>query len=204
LGLEHYRRTVSGKKRAAILRAGRENFLKYGYSRAAVAEIAHEADVSTATLYKHFSSKEALFAAVVKESYGNIGNEFVGFGEGDDIHKIFHAMARKYLEVQFDHGVNALLRVVIAEVPSTPAIALATYEFIVMRRANGLKKIFDSLIERKLLRPHDTAVGVDFISGMIKENFIWPALFNADFKLPKNTDAIIHEAIDVYLARYGV
>lgn len=203
MGLEHYRRTISESKRASILRAGRENFLRNGYSRAAVAEIAREADVSTATLYKHFSSKEELFAAVVREAYGDLGGEFTEFGDGPDVRQMFYDMVRKYLAAQFDHGANALLRIVIAEVPTTPRIALDTYEFIVMRRAAGIKKVFDNLIERKMMKPHDTERGVNFIAGMIKESFIWPALFDANAELPPDTDEIIYEAIDVYLARYG-
>ncbi|WP_421861609.1 TetR/AcrR family transcriptional regulator [Parvibaculum sp.] len=35
--------------------------------------MARDCDVSTATLYKHFSSKEALFTAVVKESAQGAG-----------------------------------------------------------------------------------------------------------------------------------
>ncbi|MGB3808961.1 MAG: TetR/AcrR family transcriptional regulator [Parvibaculum sp.] len=206
MGLEQYRRTVSETKRASILKAGRENFLKNGFSRAAVADIAREADVSTATLYKHFSSKDELFAAVVHDAYGNIGGEFPDFADYNDIdiREMFLKMAHNYLRVQFDQGGNALLRIVIAEVPTTPKIALDTYETIVRRRFAGLKVVFDHLIERKLMRPHDTEMGVSFISGMIKEAFIWPALFDADAKLPENTDVIIHEAIDLYLARYGV
>jgi hypothetical protein len=73
-----------------------------------------------------------------------------------------------------------------------------------MRRAAGLKKVFDDLIERKLMKPHDTERGVNFIAGMIKETFIWPALFDASVTLPDNADEVIYEAIDLYLARYGV
>jgi TetR/AcrR family transcriptional regulator of autoinduction and epiphytic fitness len=203
LGLEHYRRTISESKRASILKAGRENFLRNGYSRAAVAEIAREADVSTATLYKHFSSKEELFAAVVREAYGDLGGEFNTVDESMNVREMFHAMVHKYLTAQFDHGANALLRIVIAEVPTTPKIALDTYEFIILRRAAGLKKVFDDLVERKLMKPHDTERGVNFIAGMIKEVFIWPALFDADVALPDNADETIYEAIDIYLARYG-
>lgn len=210
MGLEHYRRTISESKRTSILKAGRENFLRNGYSRAAVAEIAREADVSTATLYKHFSSKEELFAAVVREAYGDLGGEFSYTNEGlpkiatnADLRKMFHGMVHQYLTAQFEHGANALLRIVIAEVPTTPKIALDTYELIIMRRAAGLKKVFDDLIERKLMKPHDTEMGVNFIAGMIKEVFIWPALFDAKTELPANADDIIYEAIDLYLARYG-
>ncbi|MEP5368439.1 helix-turn-helix domain-containing protein, partial [Parvibaculum sp.] len=61
MGLETHRRRISAQKRSSILGAARKNFLTNGYSGAGMAEIARDADVSTATLYKHFSSKEALF-----------------------------------------------------------------------------------------------------------------------------------------------
>jgi len=42
------------------------------------------------------------------------------------------------------------------------------------------------------------------IAGMIKENFVWPTMFDPNFKMPSNKDAIIEEAIDTFLAHYGV
>lgn len=204
MGLENYRRSVSETKRAAILKAGRENFLKNGYSRAAVAEIAREADVSTATLYKHFASKEELFAAVVAQAYDTFGGEFAGFGEGDDVPGMMFEMVRGYLAVQFDQKANALLRVVIAEVPSAPKVASDTYEFVVQKRALAIKKVFDRLVDRKLLKPHDTGLGVNLIAGMVKEVFVWPAMFDPEFKIPDNADDIIREAVAVYLAHYGI
>jgi TetR/AcrR family transcriptional regulator of autoinduction and epiphytic fitness len=204
LGLENYRRSVSETKRAAILKAGRENFLKNGYSRAAVAEIAREADVSTATLYKHFASKEELFAAVIAQTYDTIGGEFTEFGEGDDVPDMMFQMVRSYLTAQFDQQANALLRVVIAEVPSAPKVAQDTYEFVVLKRSAAIKKVFDRLIERKMMKPHDTELGVHLIAGMVKEVFVWPAMFDPDFAIPDNADAIIREAVSVYLAQYGI
>ncbi|MDR3499452.1 MAG: TetR/AcrR family transcriptional regulator [Parvibaculum sp.] len=204
MGLESYRRSVSETKRAAILKAGRENFLKNGFSHAAVADIAREADVSTATLYKHFASKEELFAAVVAQAYDAIGGEFSEVLDSDDVAEMLVGMAHNYLATQFDKQANALLRVVIAEVPAAPQIARDTYETVVRKRSASVKKIFDGLIERKLMKPHDTELGVYFIAGMVKEVFIWPAMFDPEFKLPENTDAIIREAVSVYLARYGV
>jgi TetR/AcrR family transcriptional regulator of autoinduction and epiphytic fitness len=186
------------------LKAGRDNFLKNGYSRAAVAEIAREADVSTATLYKHFASKEELFAAVVAHAYDTLGGEFIDFGEDNDVPGMMLQMVRNYLTAQFDQQANALLRVVIAEVPSAPKVAQDTYEFVVQKRALSIKRVFDRLIERKLMKPHDTELGVNLIAGMVKEVFIWPAMFDPEFKIPANADEIIREAVAVYLARYGV
>jgi TetR/AcrR family transcriptional regulator of autoinduction and epiphytic fitness len=203
LGLESYRRSIRESKQSAILTAAKASFLKNGYSRAAVAEIAREADVSTATLYKHFSSKEDLFATVIREACSDLGGEFASLGEGENTREIFYAAARSYLKAQFDSDANALMRIVIAEVPTTPQVAIDTYEIIIERRRNHLIRAFDLMVERKLLKPHDTAMGVDMIAGMIKEVFVWPALFDADIRLPDNADEILYEAIDIYLGRYA-
>lgn len=203
MGLESYRRSISEGKRAAILIAGRENFMKNGYSRTAVADIARDADVSTATLYKHFSSKEELFITVVREACSDLGNEFSNMGDGADARTIMRDAAHRYLTAQFENGANALLRIVIAEVPTTPQVAIDTYDIIVKRRRDQLIRMFNRLIERNLLKPHDTALGVDLIGGMIKEVFVWPALFDASVSVPDNADEIINEAIEIYLKRYG-
>ena len=199
MGIEHYRRSVSEGKRASILLAGRENFLRNGFSRAAVADIAREADVSTATLYKHFSSKEELFAVVVREISADLGSEFAIVSDSRDLRQVLHGMARNYLKAQFEMDANALLRIVIAEVPTTPQVAADTHDIIVRQRNDHLVQVFEKLIESKLLKPHDAKAGVDMIAGMIKEVFIWPALFDAEFTLPDNTDEILYEAIDMYL-----
>ncbi|MDO8288750.1 MAG: TetR/AcrR family transcriptional regulator [Parvibaculum sp.] len=183
--------------------AGRESFLKHGFNRAAVADIARDADVSTATLYKHFSSKEALFATVVREICSGFGSEFSQVSESNDVRQILFDLAQGYLAAQFDHGANALLRIVIAEVPTAPQVAIDTHAALSEQRHGHLKRTLDKLIERKLLKPHNTDTGIDLLSGMIKEVLIWPALFDADFKLPADADEIIYEVIDTYLARYA-
>ena len=52
--------------RQEIVDTAKAYFLKYGYSRVSTAEIADEAGRSKKTLYKHFPTKEALLAAVVR------------------------------------------------------------------------------------------------------------------------------------------
>ena len=63
-----YRSSVARAKHIAILDAARAQFLEYGFTSSNMTEIAHEADVSTATLYKHFRSKEVLFAEIIERA----------------------------------------------------------------------------------------------------------------------------------------
>ncbi|MGV8998503.1 MAG: TetR/AcrR family transcriptional regulator [Parvibaculaceae bacterium] len=203
MSLDQYRRSVSESKRAAILVAGRESFLKHGFSRAAVADIARDADVSTATLYKHFSSKEELFAIIVRGFCSELGDEFSQLSDSTDVRQTLFDLAHSYLAAQYEQGANALWRIVIAEVPVSPQVAIDTHAALSERRHGHLKHALDQLIERKLLKPHNTDTGINLLAGMIKETLIWPALFDADMKLPDDTDEIIYEAIDIYLARYA-
>lgn len=65
-GLAAYREALSNRKGEDILRAALQTFRTNGYHNAAMAEIARDANVSTATLYKHSVSKENLFAMCVE------------------------------------------------------------------------------------------------------------------------------------------
>jgi AcrR family transcriptional regulator len=49
-----------------ILEATRTMFLRYGYRRTSVDEIAREAGVAKATLYAHFAGKDELFRAMIR------------------------------------------------------------------------------------------------------------------------------------------
>jgi outer membrane protein TolC/AcrR family transcriptional regulator len=58
-------RSVSDRKRAAILDAARRVFSRKGYAETAVEDVADEAHVAKGTLYLYFKSKEELYMAVL-------------------------------------------------------------------------------------------------------------------------------------------
>lgn len=203
MGLASYRRSVSETKRASILKAARENFLNGGYSRAAMADIARDADVSTATLYKHFASKDALFAAIVEDACQSINNILPTDIENENVREVLKRFGDAYVEQQFDHRMNELLRVVIAEVPTAPDLAKAVYNDGVLARYGQLVTILDALVKRGDLKPHNTQDSALHLGGMVKEFVVWPALFAPRFEKPADLDAKIGACIDAYLKIYG-
>ncbi|HLK50324.1 MAG TPA: TolC family protein [Bryobacteraceae bacterium] len=58
-------RSVSDRKRAAILDAGRRVFSQKGYAQTAVEDVAEAAQIAKGTLYLYFKSKEELYMAVL-------------------------------------------------------------------------------------------------------------------------------------------
>jgi AcrR family transcriptional regulator len=61
-------RLTHDARHAMILAAARTVFAKHGFHGASTAEIARLADCSEPMLYKHFASKQALFAAVLVDA----------------------------------------------------------------------------------------------------------------------------------------
>ncbi len=52
-----------------IVSAAKKEFLTYGFADASMRHIAEEAGMSASGLYKHFSSKEEMFSALVEPAY---------------------------------------------------------------------------------------------------------------------------------------
>ena len=75
-GLARYRASVSERKHAAILKSAEAVFAK-GFESACMADVARQADVSTATLYKHCGSKEELLHMVIDVIYAREGQRAV-------------------------------------------------------------------------------------------------------------------------------
>jgi AcrR family transcriptional regulator len=61
------KRIPGEKRRAQIIEAARELFIRYGYDGARTKEIAERAGTREGVLYRHFESKEQLFDAAVLE-----------------------------------------------------------------------------------------------------------------------------------------
>jgi TetR/AcrR family transcriptional regulator of autoinduction and epiphytic fitness len=168
-----------------------------------MADIARDADVSTATLYKHFSSKNALFAAIVEDACASINDILPADIANQNAREVLRRFADAYVEQQFDHRMNELLRVVIAEVPNAPDLASSVYANGVMARYDRLMNALDALVERGDLKPHNTRDGALHLGGMVKEFIVWPALFAPRFEKPADLDAKIDACIDAFLKIYG-
>jgi len=57
------------ERRMSIVRAARDVFLRYGYRKTALEDVAQAADLGKATLYHYFEGKDDLFGAVIEQMY---------------------------------------------------------------------------------------------------------------------------------------
>jgi AcrR family transcriptional regulator len=194
-------------KRQSILNTALVHFLKHGFKGTAMAEIPRDADVSTATLYKYHASKDDLFLAVVVEAAENV-NESVApdigpMPEKATLPEMYSSLLYGFHAAQQKNRVNDLLRIVIAEAKSSPKLALQVFEKVVLARRKNVKAFIDLLVQQGFLKPHDSELGATLAMGMIKELFVWPAIFDANYQLPTDALEQARYIFDIYFAQHG-
>ncbi len=201
VNLYQFRKQQTERKRASVLKAGLEVFLDVGFSNAAVMVIADKAEVSTATLYKYFSSKEVLFEEVIRAAYAEIEDGADPVVDGDAEGVIF-TFLKNSVSRYSSHNFNDLLRIAWSEVPASAELAREFFEQQLQKRHAELRELLDMLVLRGDLAIHNTDIGARQISGMVKEALVWPGLYKAQHDLPENADEIISQAIETYFARF--
>jgi AcrR family transcriptional regulator len=203
--VEAYRNAIMTAKRSAILQAARTRFLKHGYTHTGMTDIANDADVSTATLYKHFRSKEILFAEIVEETSNNFRFEFTPPDDNNSLFESFCNAADSALKSYLESDLQALMRIVIAEVPYAPELARGTFRRITEHWYRETITVLNELIAQGLMKPHDSELSARFLIGMMREVFIWEGLFQTAYVTPSDEDGKkIREIIGLFLDRYCV
>jgi len=87
--------------RRTILDAAREAFVREGYDGVSMRKVAERVGCSHGNLYLHFKDKEALFEALVAESFDRFGEELrkrSGAAKGGDPVEILRRAGRAYVE----------------------------------------------------------------------------------------------------------
>jgi TetR/AcrR family transcriptional repressor of mexJK operon len=102
-------------KRDAILKGAKAVFLKRGYEGTSMDAVALRAGVSKMTVYRHFSSKEILFAGVITDLCERIVDADLRKIFESPPHEALRIFARKMIAIVFAHETIELHRIVIAE-----------------------------------------------------------------------------------------
>lgn len=124
--------------RKEILKASRRLFQEKGYENTMIEEVAEKANISKATLYNYFPSKDSLLMGTIEE-VTNIFQEHVKTSLQDaenSLDKIRRAMA--YLIADSIPFLSVSRRILWLD---------ANEESIMYAKSSGVKRIFESMIE---------------------------------------------------------
>lgn len=193
----------SAAKRCAILKAAMARFRRDGYARAAMEDIARDAQVSTATLYRHFSSKAALFDAVCARSVEALEAELPAPG-GSALEQL-EALSVSYARLLSTPESRGVVRMLIAETGAGGELSARFHDIVKMRIAEHFSGTVErALQDGRLTGPLPATRIAGQLMGMIEHATLMPGLIMGDDAPAQDTpEAIALSALETWYARWA-
>jgi TetR/AcrR family transcriptional repressor of mexJK operon len=192
-------RPLDAAKHRRIVAAATDAFLKRGFGATSMDYVARRARVSKMTVYTHFTSKEALFGAIIDVLAGGLVARIEELELGD--HPPAPALrqfGRKYLELALAASSVALHRMIVTEAGRVPRLGRLIYETGPVQIVGALARFLRSRKELALADPHRAA-----------EQFLGMTLGQAQLRLLLHArpvaeihagiDAAVDHAVDLFL-----
>lgn len=202
-GLQAYRDRVAREKRDAALDAAVDLFLEDGYDRTSLEAVARRAGVSSATLYKHFPTKAALFGGVMArlwETDGRSDSDPLAIG---DPRRGLGRIGDDYAELLQRPKTVALFRLIIAETQRSPELGRELYERGKKPYLDRLRDYLQAEIAAGTLTIDDVPLATRQFLGMINDIVFWPRLLIVDLEITvEESRNVVEAAVATFLARY--
>jgi AcrR family transcriptional regulator len=198
------RRRNRPTKTEQILEAARASFLEHGYERTSMDSVARDAGVSKATVYVHFSSKQALLHRLIEDEF-TLPMPLLQRAPGAqmDIEAALKDIARNFTQIFLDSQGLGFHRLIMANASQFPEIAETFMNAGPRKRAAEVGALLQQAVELGLL-------DIDNIDLAVKQFF---SLVQCDLPLnwalsmspPEQSeyDLLIEEGVRVFLAAYG-
>lgn len=118
------------RKCAQLLDGARAVILARGFEGASVDDIAREAGISKATMYRYYPDKAALFAAVMQRDCSRTAETLLGLEtEGRPIEDVLIDLGRRHVGFILTPNAVAMFRTAVAESERFPEVGQAFYGF---------------------------------------------------------------------------
>lgn len=193
---------LSATKNRQIVDAALAEFVAHGFHGARMDAIAEHAQVSKRTVYKHFASKEALFTHMIS----GVRAEFRGVVPAAydpalpidvQLRKIGQASGKLFTSRSFMKIVRLLVseagrdRSLAAYFPDDDGDSGALAEFMADAHRHGTLNVDDSELAARQFR------------DLLKGRGFWPAFIGQHMVTPTEMEAIIEQAVAMFLSHYG-
>lgn len=199
---EDYLKQRADEKRSATLQAARARFAADGLDGASMESIAHDAAISTATLYRYFPSKLSLFEAVLKDGVAAFEHALSGFADRRPQARL-EAISTAYAEM-LDDPLNAgMVRAVFSATPRSPQVARLFYDHVKSVVAGAFHAAVGAAHHEGVLRQDlDLTKPGGHLMGMIEHATLWRRLLTNE--AGEDSPARIAEAaLAAFWAAYG-
>lgn len=199
------KRIVKGRKFDQVLEGARTVFMRDGYERASVDDIAREAGVSKATLYAYFPDKRLLFLEIASaECLRQADEAGAAFDFNQPIAVILRRAAEKIVAFLMSEFGQRIYRIAVAESESFPALAQEFYQSGPKLAQDRVADCLRNAIARGELIIDDVPFAAAQFTQLCKvelhDRLIFaPALACTEADIAR----VITGAVTMFMARYG-
>ena len=192
-------------RRRAIIDHARAAFMSGGYSATRMEPVARAAQVSTATLYGYFHSKDDLFDAVIADASNDFAHRMCRVrAAGGTPREQLIAFAIAYAEFMGDGFVRSVFRLVMAERPRFRDVAMAFFERGRQDFGAPLIRLLAELNAEGVLRLDKPSWAAGQLMGMVEHPvFFMPLVTGDEVQALRPPQQIAEDAVATFLARYG-
>ena len=189
------------RRREEIVTVAEAVFLAQGFAETTMRDVAARAGASKETLYRHFGSKEGLFAEVVGNRARCLSARLdADFGRPHALAEILRDLGVNLLTSMTSAETTSLLRTVVAEAPRDPAIGRIFYALGPERTRERLTAFLEAARGRGEFTGRDARLAASIFLGAVVSQAHTARLVLQD--PPAMTRAEIEERVDEVVAMF--
>ncbi|QPF81996.1 TetR/AcrR family transcriptional regulator [Bradyrhizobium genosp. L] len=179
-------------------------FLERGFAETTMQMIAEAAGASKETLYRHFSSKEQLFAGIVDRKARELSGPDSALARGGAPATVLFDLGAELLTMVLRSPSSSLFRILVAEAPRTPELGDLFYKRGPGRTVRRLAAYLAAATERGELRCSDPQQAARLYLGAVVSQYHLHCLVQPNWKRPSEREVRDHveSAVAMFLAMY--
>ncbi len=199
-------------KRRQITETALALFLRNGYGKTSMDQIAADAGVSKQTVYKQFADKETLFQEIANGVIANSEHVLdqlavvadAPVSTSKDLHKGLQRLARRYLDAVMEPHVLSLRRLIIANADQFPDLANHYYQLGLKRGLDRIEAKIQRWAEQGLITAPDLRLAASQFAYLALGPGLDYAMFHpGQTPSPADRTKVAKAAASTFLAAYG-
>lgn len=196
---------TASEKRETILEAAAEVFLRSGYGAASMDAVAQEAMVSKQTIYNHFGSKSALFAAIIQDRCDRLVTPLLTPEiKEKGVETALTSLARQFMDLMLAPTSLALYRVLMAETPRFPELGRESYRVGPAPAVQTLARYLRQQVRRGALSVKTPTLAAEQFFGTLTGHLQLRALLGVEERPPKAAvERHVRQAVQAFLRSYA-
>jgi len=186
-------------RRQEILAAAMDLFAKKGFRGTTTRDLATQAEVNEAIIFRHFTNKEELYRAILEHKAGQNREaqieEFERLASSNDDEKFFQTLGNKFLERHEND--STFLRLLLFS--ALEGHELSDMFVASMTARNPIANHIQKRIDEGTFRKMDPQLAARGFFGMFASFVLWQEIFGLKKTQPYDRDQVVRTFVSIFL-----